>query len=369
MEKSFKDHIYINILCGGGGTRLWPRSRKKTPKQFINLFGKKTLFQTCVEHSLWLTSPDKIFVMTNYDYVDEALAQGKVISPRNIIAEPEAKNTAMAMGVAACYIKKRNEKAIIINFPSDHLIKEKKKFSNALFLAAQAASSGEFILTLGIKPTFPHTGLGYIEAKRAWQKFSLGRVYEVASFREKPELATAKKFIESGNFYWNSGIYIWQVSTILSAFEKYQPSMAVLLKRLEEAIGGKNEQKVLEEVYRKAENISIDYAISEKAKNLLLVPAAFYWNDVGDWKMIYNLSKKDRNRNVFISYGKKGDWQEVKTKNCLIQAGERLVGTVGVENLVIIETPEALLIAGKDKVQEVKTLVNLLKKEGKDKYL
>ena len=174
--KTTKKHLFINILCGGGGTRLWPRSRKKTPKQFIDLFGKETLFQKTVRRSLWLTTGDKIFVSTNADYLDEVIAQGKVISPRNVLAEPQAKNTAAPLGVAAVYIKKIDPEAVIVNFPSDPLIKGKEEFIKELFLAAEAAASGDFIVTLGIKPTFPHTGLGYIEAEKTSINFSRRKV-------------------------------------------------------------------------------------------------------------------------------------------------------------------------------------------------
>lgn len=369
MESLSKEHLFVNILCGGGGTRLWPRSRRKTPKQFVNLFGEKTLFQMCVERSSWLTSPDKILVTTNADYVDEVLQQGKIILPRNIIAEPQAKNTAMPMGIAAVYTKKIDPQAVIINFPSDHLISDKKEFVDNMFLAAEAAASGDYIVTLGIKPTFPHTGLGYIEVGKEFVKLSGGQVFKVARFREKPNLETAKKFLKTGRFYWNAGIFVWQPETVLSAFGKYAPKTNDLLKEFEKAIGEENEREVLDQVFEKAENISIDYAIAEKAKNLCLVPSSFYWNDVGDWKVIYGLSEKDGQGNVFVSYDKAGEVLTHEAENNLVQTGQRLVGLVGVENLIIIDTPDALLVCNKDKAEDVKKLVNLLKEKGKDKYL
>lgn len=369
MAELFKKHLFVNILCGGGGTRLWPRSRKKTPKQFINLFGEETLFQKTVKRSLWLTTSEKIFVATNADYLDEVIAQGKVISPRNVLPEPQAKNTAIAVGVAAVYIKKIDPEAVIVNFPSDPLIKGKQEFIKELLLAAEAAASEDFIVTLGIKPTFPHTGLGYIEADKTSINFSGGKAFKVASFREKPDLPQAQKFLKEGNFYWNAGIYIWKVATILSAFEKYAPEMAKLLQKLDGAIGSQREAKVLSEIYEKVESVSVDFAISEKAKNLLLVPATFYWNDVGDYKVIYDLSQKDESQNYFVVNGKKGEIFAVETKNCLVQTEDRLVGTVGVENLIIVDTPDALLVCRKDAAEDVKKLVNLLKEKEKKEYL
>jgi mannose-1-phosphate guanylyltransferase len=368
MEKEIKDHLYVLILCGGGGTRLWPRSRQKTPKQFLaNLFGQQTLFTQTVQRAQLLTTNEKIFVVTTGDYVDEVISQGKVISPRNIIAEPQGKNTAMAMGVGVAYIKTKDPKAIILNFASDHQIDDKEIFIKTMRQAAQAACLGDYLVTVGIKPTSPHTGLGYIEAGKEIGKEK--GVYKVVSFKEKPDLETAKRFIKSGKYFWNANLYTWSVQSAWRAYRRYAPSIFKLLAMIEKNIGTKNEELVLKKAYEKAENISVDYALSEKADNLLLVPGIFFWSDVGDWKVIYDLSQKDNNGNVVIKFGKNGEFTGIDAKNNLVQFNNQLIAAIGVEDLIIIQTTEAILVCKKDKAEDVKKFVEDLKKKNKIEYL
>ncbi|MFH1840803.1 MAG: sugar phosphate nucleotidyltransferase [Candidatus Shapirobacteria bacterium] len=364
-EKELKKHLYVLVLCGGGGTRLWPRSKQKTPKQFLpDLFGPKTIFAQTIDRALGLVSPERIFVVTNNDYADEVLKQGRIISPRNVIAEPQAKNTAMAMGVGAAYIKKIDPAAIILNFASDQVIGNQEMFAKQMMLAAKAAADNQVIVTVGLRPSYPHTGLGYIEAGK-----NFGEVYRVASFKEKPDLITAKKFLAASNYYWNANLYVWSVTAIWQAFEKLAPKIFNLLKKIYLSLGTAIEQRVLSDAYNQAENISIDYAVSEKANNLLLVPATFDWSDVGDWKVVYDLKNKDKDGNVIENFGRSGWNIAVGTKNCLIESSERLIVTIGVENLIVVETNDAVVIAAKDKAQEVKGVVEELKKRGKVEYL
>ncbi|MBU2577764.1 mannose-1-phosphate guanylyltransferase [Patescibacteria group bacterium] len=367
MEESYKDHLYVLILCGGGGTRLWPRSCKKTPKQFLTDFlGKETLFSQTVERARWLTSDDKIFVITNSDYVDEVLSQGKVISPRNIIAEPEAKNTAMAMGAGAAYIRAVDPQAVILNFASDAAIGDKEIFIEQMLLAAKTASSGDCLVTVGIKPDFPHTGLGYIEAG---ERRGEEAIFKVASFKEKPDLETANEFVQSGNYYWNANLYVWSATSVWSAYQKYAPDIFKYLEQVAEAIDSENEKEVLDRCYKQVESVAVDYAISEKADNLLLVPATFAWSDVGDWKVTYDLSSKDGDNNVIQVLGENGQHLGFETQNCLIETKNRLVATVGISDLIIIETDDATLVCHKDKAQDVKKIVTELKEKGKEEYL
>jgi mannose-1-phosphate guanylyltransferase len=369
MEGSFKDHLYVLIVCGGSGTRLWPRSRKKTPKQFLpKFYGEKTLFAQTVERANLLTQADKIFVITNSDYADEVLQQGEVILPKNIITEPIAKNTAMAVGVGAAYIKKTDPEAIIITLWSDAAIKETDLFTQSLLLAAEAASKGDYLVTVGLKPTFPHTGLGYIEAGEKLADIE-GEVFKVNSFKEKPDLATAEEFVQKGNYYWNMGLLIWSAQAIFNAFSKHSPQIYSLLEKVHNAIGTSEEREVLQKAFEEVESTSIDYAVSEKADNMLLVPANFTWSDIGDWKVNYDLKAKDENGNVFEVFGEKGWWLGEDTKDCLIEVEDKLVATVGVSNLVIIQTEEAILVCAKDKAQDVKKIVNALKEKDKKEYL
>lgn len=368
MEESFKDHIYVLILCGGGGTRLWPRSREKTPKQFLkNFFGEGSIFSQTVQRAQWLTSNEKIFVITNKDYIDEVVDQGKVISPRNIIVEPQKKNTAMAVGVGAAYIKKIDPKAVIINFASDHVVGDKDVFIKEMLLAAEEAFKGENLLAVGLKPTFAHTGYGYIQYSD--KIYPEKEIFKVVSFKEKPDMETAERFVKDGHYLWNGSFYIWSASAIWKSFSEKAPQIFELIEKVFNALGLSNEESVLTESYEKTEEISVDYAISEKSSNMLLVPGTFSWNDIGDWKVAYDLKEKDDNENVVEIFGKNGWHLGIDTKNCLVEADNMLVATVGVENLVIIQTENAFLVVRKDLAQDVKKVVTVLKEKGKKEYL
>lgn len=367
MEETYRDHLYALIICGGAGTRLWPRSRKNTPKQFLEkFFGEKTLFTQTVDRAKLLTSNEKIFVCTIGNYVDEIIQQAPDILSRNIIAEPFGKNTAMAIGLGSAYIKKVDPRAIIMNFWADALIKENEPFVERLSLAAETAYGGDCLVTVGIKPTFPHTGLGYVEVG---EKIGGKDVFKVISFKEKPDLATATDFVAKGNFFWNSGIYVWSIPSIFAAFQKYSPGIYSLIDTIFNGIGTANEKEIIQKVYDQVESMPIDTAVSEHADNLLLVPANFTWSDVGDWKVTYDLKDKDENGNVVETFGEKGWHLSVDTKNCLIESENRLVATVGVSDLVIIETEDCLVVCSKDKAQDIKKVVNALKEQKKDSYL
>lgn len=369
MEQSLKEHLYALIICGGAGTRLWPRSRQKTPKQFLpKFFGEKTLFTQTVERVSLLVPNEKIYVVTLGDYVDEIIQQGQFILPKNIIVEPVGKNTAMAVGFGAAYIKKADPEAVIMNFWSDAIIKENDLFVEKLILASEMAALKNYLVVIGLKPTFPHTGLGYIEVG---EKFGDKRkeIYKVLSFKEKPNLETAKSFLAKGNYYWNTGILVWSAKAIFAAFSKYSPTIYSLLERISGSLGTASEREVIENAYCQAENVPIDVAVSEKADNLLLLPADFTWSDIGDWKVSYDLKDKDENGNVIETFGDQGWHLGEDTKNCLIETQNRLVATIGVSNLVVIETDDAVLICDKEKAQDVKKIVSFLREQKKDRYL
>lgn len=367
--KDLNNHLYVLVLCGGGGKRLWPRSRVKSPKQFIKFFGEKTIFQDTVSRSRILVPYSRIFVVTNFDYIDEVREQTPGIPRENIIAEPQAKNTAMAMGIGALKIHKLDPLAVITNFASDHHVENLRKFEQAVRTAVLTANLGDFLVTVGIKPTFPHTGMGYIKTSHLFKRVDDAEAFKVEKFVEKPDLATAEKFLSEGGYFWNSNLYTWRADSILRAIDKYLPKLSVGLEEIRESLGTKKEESIIRKVYEEAEDISIDYGVSEKADNMLLVPADFPWSDIGDWKVAYDISKKDKEGNVVIFEKGKGEFVGMETKNCLIHFSDELIATIGVENLIIIDTKDALLVARKDRAEEVKKLVNLLKEKGKLKYL
>lgn len=331
--------------------------------------GKTTIFQKTIKRIKPIVPSERILVVTNFDYVDEVREQTPEIPKENIIAEPQARNTALAMGLGAIYIKTRDPNGIIINLASDHLIKDTKKFRQKMLIAAQAANLGDYLIAVGIQPEFPHTGYGYIHAKKEFTRVNGEQVLKVERFTEKPDLATAKKFLRSGNYFWNANLYTWSAEAVLKAFRRHTPKIAQGLEKIEKAIGTSKEKEVINEVYEQAEGISIDYAVSEKAKNMLMVPADFDWSDIGDWKVVYDLGKKDKNGNVIIKHGEKGEHLGIETKNCLVHFDDELIATVGVENLIIVDAGNLILVCNKDKAQDVKKIVQKLKEQGKKEYL
>ncbi len=369
MAEEIRPHLYALIVCGGAGTRLWPRSRKKTPKQFLKKFyGEKTLFSQTLDRAKLLTNIKNIlFVVTSEDYALQIRQLHPEIQEKNIIIEPVARNTAMAVGVGASFIKKLDPRAVVMNFWSDAVIKDTDLFCQSLNLAAQTAFEGDFLITVGLKPTFPHTGLGYIETGENFNDQKT--VLKVSSFKEKPDFTTAQEFLAKGNYFWNTGIYVWSVESIFMAFEKYSPLIFQSLEKIFSNVGTPQEKETLVKAYEEAESLPIDVAVSEKADNLLLVPASFGWSDIGDWKVTYELKDKDENGNVIESFGEGGAHLGYDTKNCLIETQSRLVTTVGVADLVIIEMEDTILVCSREKAQEVKNIVNALKEEKKDQYL
>lgn len=368
-NKEYLNHLYMVVLCGGGGTRLWPRSRKKTPKQFIHLFGKETLYQKAINRVEGIIPPERIFVITNKLYVDEIKKESPLIPEENIIAEPYKKDTAMAMGVASAYVHAQDPDAVIVNLASDHMIQDVEEFRNTLKIAAQVAYEDKHIVTVGINPTYAHTGLGYIHAKDEIKKVGNLPVLEVEGFTEKPKLTAAKAFLATGQYFWNANMYTWRTKTVLDAFKNYAPEIGARIKNIQKAIGTDKEKKVLEKEYSEVEKISIDYAISEKVDKMLMVPGDFGWSDVGDWSVVHDLGDKSEANNVVIQNNDNGGYIGKEVQDCLIHSDKQLVTVIGLKNMVVVDAKDALLICPKNRTQEVKQIVKKLKKNGKEKYL
>lgn len=365
---SYMDHVYFVILAGGGGTRLWPKSRNETPKQFLRLTGKETMMQIATQRAAKLVSWDRIIVVTNKKYRDEVKSQLPEVPDMNIIAEPDKKDTALAMLTGALYAKTLDPQAIVANQASDHVITDQKEFVHVMKASLHAASEGSTLVTVGITPTFPSSGFGYIKIGDELKRTERLPVFKVESFTEKPNVATARAFISTGRYFWNANMYVWQAQALQDAFEKHMPEMYKLTKTLSQK-KGKAFHEALPEIYKKAESISIDYAISEKADNLVLIPGDFGWDDVGDWRVVYELGKKDLAENVVISDHNQVSALTIDSRNNLIHADGRLIALVGIDDMVIIDTPEILMIVPKERSQEVKKIVERLKEEKQDKYL
>jgi mannose-1-phosphate guanylyltransferase len=366
---SYLDHTFAVILAGGGGTRLWPKSRNQTPKQFLKLLGKETMLQVTARRIVNLIPWERIIVVTNIAHVDEVRRQLPEIPAKNILAEPEKKDTALAMLVGALYAKTRDPKAIIINQASDHIVTDQSEYLRVMKVAAKVSAEQDYLVSVGITPTFPSSGLGYIKIGDDLQKLDKGlSLFKVSSFTEKPNTSTARAFISTGRYFWNANMYVWSVATLERAFEKYMPTMYELTKSLSTLSATKFHQ-ALPKIYQKAEAISIDYAISEKADNLTLIPGDFGWNDVGDWKIVYELGSKDLAGNVIVSEKSSMPTLTINSQNNLIHANGRLVALVGVDDMIVVDTDEILMIVPMSRSQDVKKLVERLKDEKKKEYL
>lgn len=345
---------YGVIMAGGGGTRFWPLSRQSTPKQLLNLSGKDLMVNEAIDRLSETVNKNDIFIVTNEAQVSKMLdvTEGR-IKKDHILSEPSARNTAACIGYAAIEIMKKYGDGIMVITPSDAYIKNEKEFSRILSLAVKNAEEKNALVTIGIKPTFAATGYGYIKYQQA-----SGNSFKVLEFKEKPDEETARHYLESGEYVWNSGMFIWKASTILKEFEKLLPDVYADLQKIASAMLTDDEFNVIEEVYPKITSISIDYGIMEKAENVYVVPGEFGWNDVGSFDMLGVLHDADENGNIKI-----GNQINIDTKNCITYSSGRLLATIGLENIVVIETGDAVLVCDKSKVQDVKKVVEKLKEE------
>lgn len=368
MEKTLNQHLFAVILAGGGGTRLWPRSTNAKPKQFLRLISDKTMLQETFSRIIPIIPPERVLVITNSKYKSMVEADLPSLPVNNIFAEPSRRDTAMAMGVGAIMASKLDPEAVIINLAADHVVKNEKEFRRTMLAAADAALTGNFLVTVGISPTFPHTGLGYIKIGEKINEPNGLPVFKVTGFTEKPNIDKAKEFLAAKKYFWNANNYVWTAKSALESFKKHLPKIYSQLLKLKEAFDGKEVNKVTGEVYSAIEGVSIDYGVSEKAENLLLVPGDFGWSDIGDWEVVYDLSSKDKMRNV-VDQSRGVPPILIDVKGCFVCGGKKLLAAVGVEDMIMVETKKAVLIVPKSKAQSVKHIVEWLKEKGMTEYL
>jgi len=346
---------YGVIMAGGGGTRFWPLSRKKTPKQLLNLTGKELMVNEAVDRLSYTADKKDIFIVTNATQVEPMLkATIGRIQPDHILSEPAARNTAACVGYAAMEIVRKYGDGVMIITPSDAYIKDSAAFTRVLSEAVKAAEERDKLVTVGINPSFPATGYGYIK----FDKNQDGQAKTVLEFKEKPDEATAKAYYESGSYAWNSGMFIWKASTILEKFQQLVPDIYADLEKIGDAMNTDREKQTIEEIYPIIRKISVDYAIMEPSAakgDVLVVPGEFGWNDVGSWDMMGVLHDADANGNITI-----GDTLAINTTDSVVYSSGKLVATVGVDNLVVVETPDAIMVCSKDKAQDVKLIVEAL---------
>lgn len=356
--------VYGVIMAGGGGTRFWPLSRQKTPKQLLNLSGRDLMVNETVDR-LSLNIPGKnLYIVTNCEQAPamERAVHGRILS-EHILVEPCARNTAACIGYAALEILKKRGDGILCVSPADAYVKDWKTFSAVLEQAVHAAEQRDKLVTIGISPAFAATGYGYIrydKTCREWAK-------PVEAFVEKPSLETARKYLSEGKYAWNSGIFIWRASTILRLFRELLPDVWEQLQILERALGTPQEKEVIEKVYPQIPSISVDYGIMEKAADLgqvCVVTGEFGWNDVGSWDMMSVLHRPDEQENILL-----GDVLAAESHGNIVYAESRTVTLAGVENMILVETPDAVMLCPRDRAQDVKKIVDMLKAAGRTELL
>lgn len=350
------------IMAGGRGERFWPKSRRNMPKQFLSLTGDgKTMIQLTVERISPLVDIQDIYIATNRNYKSLVREQLPELPEENILCEPVAKNTAPCIGLGAVHIAKKYDDAVMFVLPSDHLIKYNAMYLDTLSHASEVAEQGENLVTLGIMPDYPETGYGYIKFIPD-QKH--GHAFAVDRFVEKPDLETAKQYLATEQYLWNSGMFIWKISTILGNLERYLPETYAGLCRVKAAIGTPEENEVLEHEFSAFKSESIDYGVMEKAKNIYTLPGSFGWDDVGSWNAVERIQPTNELGNVVH-----GNAVTVDTKRCIIQGGKKLIATVGLEDIIIVDTDDALLVCEKGDAGEIKKVLENLKICNRTEYL
>jgi mannose-1-phosphate guanylyltransferase len=359
------EHFYAAILAGGLGTRFWPKSRSGFPKQFLDILGSgETLIQATYKRYASFILPENIFIITSDEYVDITRQQLPGVKPENILSEPSRKNTAPCISYISFKLLQKDPEAVLVVAPSDHAVSDVETFKTLTLQALQFAKNNSAFVTLGIKPTYPNTGYGYIQFDINTGKDE--NVYEVKTFIEKPDIELAKTFLASEEFLWNSGIFIWDVQTILAAFEQFQPEMFELFAAEKTNFNTPEEKVALDRIYPLCVSISIDYAIMEKAENVFVIPAAFGWSDLGTWNSAYNNLAKNKNGNVITS----NNVITFDSANSFVSAPEdKLLVLQGLDDFIIVDTKDVLLICKKEKEQQVKDFLAEVKKKKGDKYL
>lgn len=345
--------VYAVIMAGGVGARFWPSSREKTPKQLLKIFNENTMIQETVQRLKGVVEISDVYVITNKMQKPEIANQLPDLPSENIIEEPFGRNTAAAIGLAAITLKAKNPDSIMIVLPADHFIRDFDSFHNTLNTAVKFAYKSKGLVTIGITPSRPETGYGYIQIDDRGVE---DEIYKVYTFAEKPNYATAVRFLESGDFFWNSGMFIWMTDAILDEMKIHLPELYEGLEQVEKVLNTQEYEKTLNHVYGQLRNISIDYGVMEKSNKVFLTKGNFVWSDVGSWEEVYQLFEKDADGNAV-----KGNVFTDMTVDSLIFSPNKFTAAIGVENLIIINTNDAVLVCRRDHSQDVKKIVDHLK--------
>ncbi|MHB8908955.1 MAG: mannose-1-phosphate guanylyltransferase [Syntrophales bacterium] len=356
--------MFAVIMAGGKGARFWPRSREKMPKHLLDIAGERTIIRETVDRIRPLIPAERILVVTGRSHAGEVIRQLPEIPSENILIEPVGRNTAPCIGLAALHILRRAPDAVMVVLPSDHRIDDEAAFRRVLQAAAGAASQGDPLVTIGIRPTGPETGYGYIEQGDLHSTVGDEKIFRVRSIREKPPREQAEQFLAQGGFSWNSGMFVWKASTIMTAIERLLPDLRRGLLQIREALGTDREAGTVGTVYAGLSAVSIDYGVMEKAEGVLVIPGNFGWSDLGSWDALWEVSEKDENGNAV-----RGEFIGIDAANSLIHSPGKLVALVGVKDLLVVETKDALLICRRGRSQDVKKVVEAIERSGRKERL
>ena len=372
INRDSVSNIYAVILAGGSGTRFWPLSRETCPKQMLQIAGEDTLLRQTIKRIDGLVLPENIWIVTTEDKAQGLKFHIEPLGPRaegvQFIKEPVGRNTAPAIGLAAIHLNHLSSESVMMVMPSDHAIPDREEFLSDLRLALQGATE-DHLVTFGIKPSRPETGYGYIKVVSG-SNVGEKSLHKVEGFIEKPDFETAETYLSDGSYYWNSGIFVWKTSKILSEIEKYLPALHKGLREIESLLfipdrpNEPNKRNKLNELYSHLEPISIDYGIMERSQDVLMVPATFRWSDLGSWSALDEIIEKDSEGNIL-----KGNTIDIGSQNSTVYGNERLVATIGLNDMVVVDTPDAILVTPKDRVQEVRKVVEVLKRNGREEHL
>jgi len=361
--------VKIVIFSGGSGTRMWPLSRKKMPKQFQKLVGERSMFQQMADLVLSGFPSEDVFVLTGKNYIELVKKQVPSLPPKNIIGEPEMRDTLAAVSFAAAYLEKKFPgETMAALWGADHIVREKETFIRALKTAEKIANEENVIAKVDVHPTFPSVHLGYLEIGEKLKTVNGFDVFEFKRHIEKPDFVTAEKFLETGNYLWNTGYFVWKLSKFMSLLKKYNAETYAILKTIQEALFTEDENKVIEKEYQKIPKMMIDHALFEKLSqgDQLEIPAVLGWTDIGAWNVLKDELSKSDGENVVV-----GEHVDIDSVDCLVFQTKKgkLIATVGLESMIVVDTPDALLICPKARSQDVKKIVQKLKDEKKEKYL
>ncbi|MBI1832721.1 MAG: mannose-1-phosphate guanylyltransferase [Planctomycetes bacterium] len=358
--------LHTLIMAGGGGTRFWPRSRQQKPKQFLTLVGDRSLLQQALDRIEVLTPPTRTWIITGASYCAETARQLPTLPAERIVGEPCGRDTAACIGLGAALIARDDPHGVMLVTPADHVIEPAQEFRRAVLVAEQMVNEHpDALVTFGIKPTFAATGYGYIERGAELAQRQGVPVYRVGSFREKPHVELAEEYVATGRHFWNSGIFVWRAATILRELRTNQPKLAGAVERIAAAWDTPNQDEVLTREYANLDRISIDYAVMEKAADVLMVQAPFVWDDVGSWLAIERRHPQDAHDNTVLA-----NHLGIDTHRCVIAGdNDKLIATLGVSDLIIIQDGDAILVAHREEEGNIKKIVEELKRRRLEKYV